>query len=72
MYELKLPDDYAIDPYSEYLLKKDGTYTRISNTNQVIKCFPEKEDAIKDFVKKNNISFKKEEDIRTLIKFCNK
>jgi hypothetical protein len=72
MYDLKLPDDYTINPDSEYLLKKDDTYFRISNTNQVIKCFPEKEDAIKQFVKKNNISFKKEEDIRTLIKFCNK
>ena len=71
MYELKLPDDYAIDPYSEYLLKKDDSFIRISNTNQVIKCFPDKEDAIKDFVKKNKISFKKEEDIRTLIRFCN-
>jgi len=71
VYEMELPDDYTISPYSEYLLKKDNIYSKIYNVNQVIKCFPEKEDAIKKFVKKNNISFKREEDIRTLIRFCN-
>lgn len=71
MYEMELPDDYTIEPYSQYLLKKDNTYSRIYNVNHVIKCFPEKEDAIKKFVKKNKISFKKEEDIRTLVRFCN-
>jgi hypothetical protein len=72
MYELKLPDDYTINPDSEYLLKKDNTYFRISNANQVIKCFPEKEAEIKDFIKNNKISFKKQEDIRNLVRFCNK
>jgi len=71
IYELKLPADYLIEPYSEYILKKDNEYSRVSNTNQVIKCFPEKKDAIKEFVKKNDTDFKKEEDIKNLIKFCN-
>jgi hypothetical protein len=71
-YELKLPDGYSVLPYLEYVVKKDNEYKRITNVSQVIKCFPEKENEIKAFVKTNKTSFKKEEDINKLIEICNK
>lgn len=72
VYEMKLPDDYKVNPSFEFILKKNNSYIRISNINQVIKCFPEKKDAIKEFAKTNNISFKKSEDVISLVIFCNK
>ncbi|MGD0343321.1 MAG: hypothetical protein ABSA76_16600 [Bacteroidales bacterium] len=69
---MKLPDGYRVQPYLEYVLKKDNDYKKIANVNQGIKCFPEKENEIKAFAKTNKTSFKKEEDVRRLIEFCNK
>lgn len=71
VYEMKLPEGYKIKPYMEYDLKIDNNYKRIYNTNTVIKCFQGKKEAIKEFVKKNKTDFKKEEDVRSLIVFCN-
>jgi hypothetical protein len=70
-YDLKLPDDYKVQPDFEYLLIKDGTLYKANNLNQVVKCFPDKKDAIKEFVKKNKTSFRKVDDMRNLIRFCN-
>lgn len=72
IYELKLPDDYIIEPYDEFLIKKDNIYFKANNIKQVIKCFPDKSDAIKDFVKLNKTDFKKTDDVKELIIFCNK
>jgi hypothetical protein len=72
VYEMKLPEGYRILPYMEYVLKKDNEYVRIYNLNLVIKCFPEKKNDIRAFAKTNETSFKKEEDVRKLIEFCNK
>ena len=72
IYELKLPDDYIIEPYDEFLIKKDNIYFKANNIKQVIKCFPDKSDAIKDFVKLNKTDFKKTDDVKELIFFCNK
>jgi len=70
-YDLKLPDDYKIQPDFEYILVKEGTLYRANNVNQVVKCFPEKKDTIKKFAKENKTNFRKNEDVATLIKFCN-
>ena len=70
-YDLKLPDDYKVQPDFEYVLTKDGTLYRANNISQVVKCFPEKKDTIKEFVKKNKTSFRKTEDMVDLVKFCN-
>ena len=71
-YEMKLPDGYKVEPYLEFDLKIDNDYKRIYNTNTVIKYFPDKKDAVKEFVKTNKTNFKKENDVRSLIAFCNK
>lgn len=70
-YSLKLPDDYKIIAETEFLLKKDNEYLRISTAKQAAKLFPAKSDEIQDYVKKNKINFKSREDMIKLVKFCN-
>jgi hypothetical protein len=72
IYELKLPDDYRLSPASEFLIKLNNNFYRVYNANTVSKYFPDKKDAIKVFLKNNKISFKKTEDMKKLIEFCNK
>jgi hypothetical protein len=72
IYEIHLPGEYEVTPETEFMIKQDSKIYKISNSNQVIKYFPEKKEAIREFVKKNRTSFKKSEDMKMLIDFCNK
>jgi hypothetical protein len=71
-YELKLPDDYVITPITEFLLQKGSELVKIYNIKQVIKVFPEKGSQIKEYSKNNKTDFKKQNDVISLIAFCNK
>jgi len=71
VYDMNLPADYRVNPETEFMIKTDKLY-KIYNVNQVVKYFPEKNAAIKEFVKKNKTNFKKIEDMKQLIEFCNK
>jgi len=71
-YEMELPADYAVVPNTEYLLFKDGNFIRIYNIKQVIKAFPEKGSQIEEYNKKRKTDFKKQDDVISLIAFCNK
>lgn len=72
IYELKLPDEYNIYPHTDYLFRKENKYYKISDSKSVIRLFPEKQGAIKEFVKANRTSFKKVADIQKLLIFCTK
>jgi hypothetical protein len=69
---LKLPDDYVITPITEFLLQKGSELVKIYNIKQVIKVFPEKGSQIKEYSKNNKTDFKKQNDVISLIAFCNK
>jgi hypothetical protein len=71
-YELKLPDDYVITPITDFLLQKGSELVRINNIKQVIKAFPENGSQIKEYNKKRKTDFKKQDDVISLIAFCNK
>jgi hypothetical protein len=71
-YEMELPADYVVVPNTEYLLFKGGSFIRIYNIKQVLKVFPEKGTQIKDYNKKNKTDFKKQDNVISLIAFCNK
>ncbi len=71
-YEMELPADYVVVPNTEYLLFKNGNFIRIYNIKQVIKAFPEKGSQIKEYNKKSKTDFKKQDDVISLIAFCNK
>lgn len=70
-YEMELPADYIVTPNTDYLLFKNGEFTRISNINQVIKTFPEKGSQIKEYNKNRKTDFKNQLDVISLIAFCN-
>jgi hypothetical protein len=71
-YEMELPSDYGVSPNTEYLLFMNGKFIRINNLKQVIKAFPEKESQIKEYGKNRKTDFKKQDDVISLIAFCNK
>ncbi len=71
-YNLKLPDDYKITSSTNFYIKLENNYIRINNVKQVIKCFPDKEKEIKEFVKLNGTDFDNQKDLTDLIIFCNK
>ncbi|HLN22192.1 MAG TPA: hypothetical protein VK213_13950 [Bacteroidales bacterium] len=72
VYNLKIPGDYRIIPNVVFFLKSNDKYIRITNAKQVANVFPEKENAIKDFVKQNKTDFKDKKELANLIVFCNK
>jgi hypothetical protein len=72
VYDLKLPDDYKITSSTNFYLKSENNYIRINNVKQVIKCFPDKEKEIKEFIKLNGTDFDNQKDLIDLIIFCNK
>jgi len=65
---LKLPDDYTVSPYKKYWIKKDKIFYSANSAKQIGKIFPEKEEAIKQFAKKNKTDFKKPEEVEKLIR----
>lgn len=71
-YDMNFSEEYNVYPHSEYLFRKDNNYYRISDVNSLIKQFPERKAAIKEFVKIHKTSLKKSEDIKQLLIFCNK
>ena len=67
-YEIKLPDDFKVVPGYSYWIRKDDKYFKITNAKQLTSLFPEKKDAINDFVKKNKTNFSKRDDLILLVK----
>lgn len=71
-YDLKLPDNYKISTSAIFYLKSRDNIIRINKVKQVVKCFPEEEKEIKEFVKVNKTNFDNKKDLVDLIIFCNK
>jgi hypothetical protein len=71
-YDMELPDDYKVTTSEIFFIFHKGQYNRINSVNQLIKLIPEKKTQIKEFVKENKTDFKKQEDLITLIRYCNK
>lgn len=71
-YALTLPDGYQFSPEFEFWLQKDGSLSLANSIKKIAKLFPGKEAAIDDFIKNNNISLTKTDDMIKLITFCNK
>lgn len=66
-YELKLPDGFKVIPGFAYWIMKDGKLERVGSERQMAKIFPDKKQAIHDFVKQNHTNFSKRGDIIELL-----
>jgi hypothetical protein len=71
-YNLHLADGYLFVPENEYWLQKGGSFYPTNTLKKIVKLFPGKEGQINDFIKQNNISMSKTDDMIKLIEFCNK
>ena len=55
IYDLKLPGDYKIEPYTYYYLKKNGELNKFINMNQLKKLYDDKKNLIKDYIKEHDV-----------------
>jgi hypothetical protein len=69
LYELELPDDYEIKPYTFYWLKKNGELNMFINMKQLMKLYDDKKELFKAYVKKHNVKYDNQESIVQLIKY---
>lgn len=71
-YDLNLPGGYQFVSENEYWLQKEGSFYPANNLKKIVKLFPGKEQQINAFIKQNNISLVKTDDMIKLVEFCNK
>ena len=55
MYQLKLPENYKVEPYTIYTIEINGKRERFRRIKEVIKIFPERKKDIMNFQKKNKL-----------------
>lgn len=69
-YNLQLPPDFKVKITPVYWLRKDGAMVSFLNERQMLKLFPEREDEIKAFIKKERLKVERREDLARIIRFC--
>lgn len=69
VYEMTLPETVETNPYTVYYLKKDGVLLKFVSLKFLLKEFPEKSGAAKQFIRENNVSYDNPESMVKLIKF---
>ena len=62
---------FAVEFIKQFWLRRGRSFYKANNENQVAKIFPQKKDAIGEYVRKNKIEFGREKDMISLINFCN-
>lgn len=68
LYDLKLPGDYKITPYTVYRLKRNGKWQSFSNVGQLKKLYRDKKDMVDTYLKNNDFDIKKPENVVNAIK----
>jgi hypothetical protein len=69
VYDLKLPDDYKIEPYIYYWLKRNGELSKFSSIKQLMKLYDNKAELCKTYTKKYNVKYNDQESIVQFIKY---
>ncbi|WP_276486057.1 hypothetical protein [Paraflavitalea pollutisoli] len=68
VYALQLPEEYKVTTKTVYLLRKDNTYTKLSNPQQLGKLVPDKKKWLGEYLKANPVDFNQREEVIRLIK----
>ena len=68
-YELELPNNYKIEPYNFYWLKKNEELKKFVNMNTLKKLYKNKSASFKAYVKKNGVKYDNQEGIVQLIEY---
>ena len=69
MYELQLPDDFKVIPYSVYYLEKNNEKKTFASMGQLKKYYRKKSKLFNDYIQKNNPDFNNQLAIAELIAF---
>jgi hypothetical protein len=67
---LRIPDNFKLTDVTDYWISRDNSMEKFTNKRQFMKIFKDKEKEINQYIDKNNISFKKQEDIVKLVTYC--
>jgi len=70
-YNFKLPDGYTVRPTNIYYLKVSGEMNSFVGEKQFLRNFPDKEEALKQFIKKNRLKFDRTDDLVRIVNYCN-
>lgn len=68
-YKLKLPDDYKLNPYAHYWLKKNGKLNKFTSMRELKKLYKDKDDLFKTYLKKYRVKYDDQEGIIQLIEY---
>lgn len=69
MYELQLPDDFKVIPYSVYYLERNNEKKTFTSMGQLKKYYQNKSKLFNDYIQKNNPDFNNQLAIAQLIAF---
>jgi hypothetical protein len=68
-YELELPENYRIEPYTCYWLKKNGELNKFISMKQLMKLYDDKKDIYKAYIKKHDVKYNNQVGIVQLIEY---
>ncbi len=66
-YRLQLPDEFVVKQSQAFIIRIKWQYFKVKNEKQLGSLFPEKEQVIKEWVKKNHTNFSELKDIILLV-----
>ena len=69
LYQLKLPDDFKIKPYTNYWIKMDGEYIRFHNMRQLRRIYKDKGTLFDGFLKEHNVKYDNHEGLVMLVQY---
>lgn len=69
LYELKLPDDFKVNPYKIYWIEKEGKRSSFLSLRQLRRHYSEQKTRYNSFVKENDVDFDKTESMHQLIHY---
>jgi len=68
---IQIPPDAIVKANPVYLIRNEGEMLSFKNKKQFLAIFPDIENEIKDFIKKEHIKFDKKDEIINLVKYIN-
>ncbi len=69
MYDLKLPDDFKVEPYTVYLLKNSKGKKEIKSMRQLRNHYKKKKDVYDQYVRENKVNFEDQQAVAQLVSF---
>ena len=71
-YSAVLAEGYTLNPQNTFWLQKGKSFYSADGVKKIVKVFPDKEQAINDFIKTNKVDITQADDLAKLVVFLNK